>query len=515
MQRPRVPLPGERLSGVWTPRKRHQPSWRAKASPRAILWRLLPLVVVAIAIAGGILVWRFTATPVTVVNNGQPVELRSHRRTVAGAVRAAGVHIDDAIYLDPPADTPLESGMTITVAHRRPVIVHVDGRTEIGSSHELDPRAIVADLGIDLGPGDDVRVVRAVRPTPAEVAANPALDAIPALPREIQIVRATRIIVNQGGERVAFDTSARTLGEALTQAGYRIYESDLISHPLSAAIDELAADAGPGGVEIMLEQAIPVTVQDEGAIINVRTHQRQVRDLLNELGLALVGADYVLPGLDAPLTSGQTVQVVRVREEVVIEESPLPFETVYVPDPDLELDQQRIVRRGREGTLARQVRVRYENGVEVSRALEGEWVDEQPDPQVVAYGTKIVLRPLETPDGTFWYWRKLRVLATSYSPLTAGDKKPGDPRFGLSGTGTEVVRGVIAVDPRVISLYTHMYVPGYGTGQALDVGGAVKGMRVDLGYADEFLVQWNNWVDIYLLPPVPPPDQMIWRLPDS
>lgn len=515
MQRPRVPLPGERPSGVWTPRKRHQPSWRVKASPRAVLWRLLPVAAVAVAVAGGVLVWRFTATPVTVVTNGQPVELRTHRRTVAGAVRAAGIHIDDAVYLAPSADTPLEPGLAITVAQRRPVVVHVDGKTEIGSSHELDARAIVEDLGIDLGPNDDVRVVRAVHPSPAEVASNPALEAIPALLREIRVVRAVRIVVNQGGERVAFDTSARTLGEALAQAGYKVYEADVISHPLSASLEDLAAGAGSGGIEITLRQALPVTVQDDEAVITVRTHQRQVGDLLDELGLALVGADYALPGLDAPLTPGQTVRVVRVSEEVIVEESPLPFETIYVPDPDLELDQQRIVRRGHEGTLARQVRVRYENGVEVSRALEGEWVDEQPDPQVVAYGTKIVLRVLETEDGTFYYWRKLRVLATSYSPLTAGDKKPGDPRFGLSGTGTEVVRGIIAVDPRVISLYTQMYVPGYGKGEALDVGGAVKGLRIDLGYSDEFLVQWNNWVDIYLLTPVPPPDQIVWRLPEQ
>lgn len=513
MQRPRIPLPGEKPGGVWKPRKKQRPAWRASASPRGVLWRVMPWLIVGLMMAVGVLAWRATALPVTVVVNGQPVELRTHRQTVGGAVEAAGVHADEAVYLHPPADTRLEAGLVVTVAHRRPVIVHADGEMIVGASHELEPRAIVQDLGITLGEGDAVRVVRAIQPAPAEVAANAALESVPALPRELSVARAVRIVVNQGGERVALETNARTLGEALAQAGYAVYEADRVSHPLDMPLAALVAQAGDEDVEVALEQAIPVTVHDEGASTTVRTHQRQVAALLDELGLALVGGDYVLPSLDAPLSAGAVVQVVRVREEVLIEESPLPYESVYVPDPDLELDQQRVVQSGHDGVLVQQVRARYEDGVEVSRALEGEWVASQPEPQVVAYGTKIVLRTLETPDGTFQYWRKLRVLATSYSPLTAGDKKPGDPRFGQSAGG-EVVRGIIAVDPRVISLYTHMYVPDYGTGQALDVGGAVKGMRIDLGYSDEYLVQWNNWVDIYLLAPVPPPDQIIWRLPE-
>ncbi len=74
------------------------------------------------------------------------------------------------------------------------------------------------------------------------------------------------------------------------------------------------------------------------------------------------------------------------------------------------------------------------------------------------------------------------------------------PFYGLSGTGAPIQRDIIATDPRVIPLYTRMYVPDYGLGQALDVGGAIKGM-------------WNNWVDLYLLVPVTPPDRMVWVLP--
>ena len=70
------------------------------------------------------------------------------------------------------------------------------------------------------------------------------------------------------------------------------------------------------------------------------------------------------------------------------------------------------------------------------------------------------------------------------------------------------------MDPRIINLRTKLYVPGYGIGQAGDTGGRVKGRRIDLGYDDASLVLWYKWVDVYLLTPAPPSDQIPWVLPD-
>ncbi|MBI5653717.1 MAG: hypothetical protein HZC40_25195, partial [Chloroflexi bacterium] len=38
---------------------------------------------------------------------------------------------------------------------------------------------------------------------------------------------------------------------------------------------------------------------------------------------------------------------------------------------------------------------------------------------------------------------------------------------------------------------------------------------VDLGYDVENLVLWYTWVDVYLLAPVPPADQIRWVLLDT
>ena len=77
-------------------------------------------------------------------------------------------------------------------------------------------------------------------------------------------------------------------------------------------------------------------------------------------------------------------------------------------------------------------------------------------------------------------------IATAYTP---------DPREngGYNGTamGTKLVRGVVAVDPKVIPLGTVLWVEGYGVCRAEDTGGAIKGKRLDLLF--ETKKEAYNW----------------------
>lgn len=72
--------------------------------------------------------------------------------------------------------------------------------------------------------------------------------------------------------------------------------------------------------------------------------------------------------------------------------------------------------------------------------------------------------------------RLLTLTATGYGP---GENGPWGDQTKL---GTTVGYGTVAVDPRVIPLRSRLWVEGYGFCIALDVGGAIKGMRIDLGH---------------------------------
>jgi len=51
---------------------------------------------------------------------------------------------------------------------------------------------------------------------------------------------------------------------------------------------------------------------------------------------------------------------------------------------------------------------------------------------------------------------------------------------GTTALGTHVKHGTVAVDPRVVPMRSHLRIPGYGRGTALDTGSAVKGLHIDL-----------------------------------
>jgi cystine transport system substrate-binding protein len=67
--------------------------------------------------------------------------------------------------------------------------------------------------------------------------------------------------------------------------------------------------------------------------------------------------------------------------------------------------------------------------------------------------------------------RSLTVVATGYSI------------HGHTATGAPTGWGVVAVDPSVIPLGTHLSIPGYGSGVAADTGSAVQGATIDLWFS--------------------------------
>jgi 3D (Asp-Asp-Asp) domain-containing protein len=180
----------------------------------------------------------------------------------------------------------------------------------------------------------------------------------------------------------------------------------------------------------------------------------------------------------------------------------------------MPIDTQKIVQPGSDGVAKWRYRTVFENGTAVSTTLEDQWLDSVASLKVVAYGTHINVQRVQTPDGPIEYWRRLHVLATSYNPASSG--KPADhPRYGITSTGAQAGRGVIAVDPKVIPLGSQVYVPDYGLAVAGDTGGSILGRHIDLGFNDnEPLPHWYRWVDIYLLTPVPPRATIRYVLPN-
>lgn len=73
--------------------------------------------------------------------------------------------------------------------------------------------------------------------------------------------------------------------------------------------------------------------------------------------------------------------------------------------------------------------------------------------------------------------RPLTLEATGYDPGPVDNTRGW---VGSTKSGERARFGIVAVDPHLIPLGSALYIEGYGPGLAADVGGAIKGYRIDL-----------------------------------
>jgi uncharacterized protein YabE (DUF348 family) len=459
--------------------------------------------------------YQITGVPVTLVVDGQPRHVRTHQDTVEELLREADIRLRSEDLIAPALESELVSGSIVQIRMARSVVIEADGRTVEVQTQHRSVADILAEAGVYVKPHDEVLVdgqvwnLDADLPQSAQEAGRrgPGLASATSrtAPMRLVLRRAVPITLTDDGVPVTFYTTQATVGEALLSQDILLYLGDRVNPSLGSRVLP--------GMRIYIERSTPVVIKTDGRIVRTRTQHRGVSDVLAQEGVTLMGKDYSLPATTTPIAPDMTIQVIRVLEELEIEQELIPFETKWVPDPEMRIDTQQLEQVGESGVIKSRYRVTYENGQEVSTVLEDEWIDHSPSDRIIAYGTKVVVQTLETPVGPFEYWRHFRVLATSYSAATSG-KSEDDPYYGITRTGLQAGRGVVAVDPKVIPLLSEVYVPGYGKAVAGDTGGSILGRHIDLGFDEDVPPLWYRWVDVYVSTPVPRSDQIRYVLPN-
>lgn len=368
-----------------------------------------------------------------------------------------------------------------------PTVTIIDNDKIIAlQTDEGNPLALLNQAGLTLDPNDSI-LLNGLRITTLD-------QPITNYPITLQIRRAANMLIISPEGQQAIQTSAFTIGEALIEAGIPLHESDRIEPPVYSRI------VSPLPINYVPSQELIVDV--DGKSVKINSTAKTVGEALAEAGIPPVGLDYSIPSENGPLPSDGQIKVVRVSESVLLAQKPIPFESELQASANVPLDQTQILQPGENGLTVRRIRIRYEDGKEISRMSEAETLVRPPKTRLLGYGTKIEIKTTVVDGVEIEYWRAVQMYATSYSPCRSGS----DRCYPGTASGQTLRKGMVGMRH---SWYLSMqgqrlYIPGYGFSSVEDVcGGCVGKPWIDLGYSDNDYEHWSSWVTVYFLTPVP------------
>jgi len=318
-----------------------------------------------------------------------------------------------------------------------PVSIVVGGETQTVYTSRGDARDIIRQAGIALD-NDDEYIV-----------------SVDADSREIEILRAFSITVNDGGTEHSVDIADGTVAKAIEKAGVpTIGEFDMVNYEMEAAV--------------------------------------------------------------SPLMS---IDIDRVTFTESTETLPIPFSRVKVDASSLPKGETRLLTKGQYGEKIITKSHRFVNGVEESCEVVSEEIIREAISEVTEVGTAALTTTSTTgkthaptkataaPELSFTdakgrprsYSKKLTGKATAYTA----------PVGSATSTGRGAEEGVVAVDPKVIPYGTRLYIVStdgkivYGEAIAADTGSALRSgaVLVDVFYSTESQCRsfGRRDVDVYIL----------------
>jgi len=425
---------------------------------------------------------------VTIVADGRTTTIITHAVTVGGALQHVGIQLGPKDSVDPFWFSLLSDGAVVEVKRAARIQLRADGNLYKQVSGERRLPILLAQWELSLGAGD--RLLLAGR----SVSLGEPLPDAPFLALELR--RAVTVTLDYAGETFRFLSSAPTLGEALAEQSFVLQAGDKLEPNAESSLDK--------SVSATLQRAAPITIRIGAQRFRIFSAAARVGEALAEAGLSLQGLDYSEPPPDQAVPSDGAIRVVRVSEAVSLAQEIVPHETVWQVDPDAEIGSSTVIQAGQDGVSSSRVRVRYQDGEEISRVEEALRLLVAPLTAINGYGSAFTIRTTVVDGVEIEYWATLDMYATSYSPCRSGVDQC---LYGTSTSGVSVAKGVAATykDWLLAARGVIFYVPGYGPGAFYDVGGGFPDNRawIDLGYSDEDWVGWSQWVTVYFTTPVP------------
>jgi len=369
-----------------------------------------------------------------------------------------------------------------------PITVNI---IDAGQIHTLvtdsrNPSAILTQTGLILGPAD--RLLFNGYPI--------QLDQSLPSSRSYTLQIRRSVIIHINGEVI--QSSASSIGEVFLENNIPLYLVD--------TIDPSADMPVTGAITVNYQPSKNLLLTVGAKQLQLRSNASTIGGALSDSGFSIQGLDTSKPADNESLPQDGQIHVIRVSEAVILAQKSIPFSSDFQASSQVELDHQDVLQPGQTGLSVSRTRIRYEDGIVVSRQIESDTLVRSPQNRIVGYGTKVVIHTAVVDGVQIKYWRAIQMFTTAYSPCNSG----GDRCYPGTSSGKPVQKGVVAVK---YSWYLNMqgqslFIPGYGYATIEDVcGGCVGKPWIDLGYTDAQFQQeggqWGKYVNVYFLAPAP------------
>lgn len=276
------------------------------------------------------------------------------------------------------------------------------------------------------------------------------------------------------GDASSYNTKARTVEDFISDINLNLDDTSTLKADLSDEIED--------EMIINIDEGVSLNLKIDGEKVEKKVKSgTTIQSLIKELSKE-TNVDYYSTNENQleELTEDTEINLLSKSTEIKNVTRVITFDTIYEETQSLPVGEEKVLVEGVDGKEEAVEQIVYYGGEEFLRQDVTSHVVLEPVNQVIQVG---IQKTVSTPEGDKAYSKVLTMTATAY---TAGyestGKNPGDPGYGITASGMKAVKGVVAVDPKVIPLGTKLYVEGYGLCIAADTGGAIKGHKIDLFY---------------------------------